>query len=79
MKEYLVEWEKYNKKSTTYDTGKFQETVAAESKIEAIELVKQWLFDNTDRQEYPEVEITENGIEFEEFEYCNFTAWEVFE
>lgn len=77
MKEYLVEWEKYNKKSTAYDTGKFQETVEAESELEAIELIKQWIFDNTDKQEYPEIEIIENGIEFEKFEYCNFTAEEI--
>ena len=76
MKEYLVEWEKYNKKSTTYDTGKFQESVEAENELEAIELIKQYIFDNTDKQEYPEIEITENGVEFEEFEYCNFTAKE---
>ncbi len=74
MKEYLVEWKKYNKKSTTYDTGKFQESVEVENELEAIELIKQYIFDNTDKQEYPEIEITENGVEFEEFEYCNFTA-----
>lgn len=76
MKEYLVEWEKYNKKSTTYDIGKFQETVEAESELEAIELIKQWMFDETDKMEYPEIEITENGIDFEDFEYYNFTAKE---
>ena len=77
MKEYLVEWEKYNKKSTTYDIGKFQETVEAESELEAIELIKQYIFDWTDKDEYPEIEITEGGIEFKEFKYCNFTAKEI--
>ena len=74
MKEYLVEWERYNKKSTTYDVGKFQEMIEAESELDAIELIKQYVFDNADKDECPGIEIVDDGVEFEEFEYCNFTA-----
>lgn len=77
MKEYLVDWEKYNKKSTTYDTGKFQEMVEAESELEAIELIKQYIFDNTDKDEYPEIEITDDRVDFKDFEYCNFIARQI--
>ena len=73
MKEYLVEWEKYNKCTTEYDTGKFQENVEAESELEAVELVKQYIFDNS-HDEYLDREITDDGIDFDEFQYCNFIA-----
>lgn len=76
MKEYLVEWKKYDKKISVYSTGKFQENVEAESELEAVELVKQYLFDNS-HDEYLDREITDEGIDFDKFQYCNFTAKEI--
>lgn len=71
MNEYLVEWVEFNKETTKFKEGTFQETVEAENDLEAIELVKQYIFDNSEDRN---IELTENGIEFETFEYCNFVA-----
>jgi len=77
MKEYKVEWAEYNKLTTKYKDEYDSETVKAENEPEAIELVKQYIFDNTNHEEHPEMEITEDGIEFKDFEYRCFRAKEV--
>ena len=74
MKNYKVEWAEYNKSTTKYKEEYDSELVEADSEPEAIELVKQYIFDNTDHEEHPEMQITENGIEFKDFEYRCFRA-----
>lgn len=78
MKEYLVEWQEYNKNTTETSIGKFQETVEAESEEEAIELVKQYILDETDKQEYPNIEIIDCEVDLGETIYINFTAKELY-
>lgn len=77
MKEFKVEWAEYNKTTKKYKEEFDSESVEAESEPEAIELIKQYIFDNTDHEEYPEMKITEDGIEFKNFEYCCFRAKEL--
>jgi len=61
-KEYLVRWCKYDQESTEYGTWFDPQPTEAESEEEAIELIKQWIFDEADKMEYPDIEITENGV-----------------
>lgn len=77
MGKYKVEWSEYNKKATEYKEEKDCEITDADSADEAIELIKQYIFDNTDHEEYPEMRITESGVDLGDIEYCRFTATEI--
>lgn len=77
MKNYKVEWSEYNKITTEWIDETDSEFVEADSPEEAIELMKQHIFDNADHEEYPEIQITDDGVEFKNFKYCVFTAKEV--
>ncbi len=74
MKTYKVEWSEYNKLNTVYKEERDTELVDADDPEDAIELIKQYIFDNTDHEEYPEMEITEDGVDLGEVSYINFTA-----
>ena len=49
--------------TTVYEEERDSEFVEADSTEEAVELIKQYIFDNTDHEEYPELEITEDSVE----------------
>lgn len=63
-REYRVTWCSYDQDTTEYGATDFDpETVEATSEEEAIELIKQWIFDQADKKMYPDIEITDTGID----------------
>ena len=64
MNNYKVRFCEYDQKSTKYGDWFDWEEVIAEDELEAINLLKNWIFENSDRiNEYPNMKITEDGID----------------